>query len=100
MNETYAQVHTPLKTVHWYSQSVGHDESVTNKRSSIMFRNTLSSTLILSSLCACSDYDLQSIPDVNDGEQARIEVSPSFIDFGIARENELIQREVTVKKCG
>lgn len=65
-----------------------------------MFRNTVLSTLILSSLCACSDYDLQSIPDINDGEQARIEVSPTFIDFGIARENELLQREVTVKNVG
>ena len=62
-----------------------------------MFRTSLSSTLILSSLCACTDYEIQSIPSVNDGEQARIEVSPTFIDFGIARENELIQREVTVK---
>ena len=65
-----------------------------------MFRNTLSSLIILSSLSACSDYGVQSIPSFNNGEQALIEVSPTFIDFGIARENELIQREVTVRNVG
>ena len=65
-----------------------------------MFRNTLSSLIILSSLSACTDYEIQSIPSVNNGEQASIEVSPTFIDFGIARENELIQREVTVRNVG
>ena len=65
-----------------------------------MFTNTLSSLIILSSLTACSDYEIQSIASTNNQEQARIEVSPTFIDFGITRENELLQREITVKNVG